>query len=133
MLLFPATSTTYNVPFLEKFQPPATLHFMQENDPKYTLHTVQIFIQSDVSINWWHSSTVLPDVNSIKNLWHEMKTSICQEVKPTNKAELIKRSFLLMRLINVVGIFAAQSLLIKVEMLLVTSYVYCFEMLWSCI
>ena len=63
MLLFPATSTTYNVPFLEKFQPPATLHFVQENDPKYTLHTVQIFIQSDVSINWWHSSTVLPDVN----------------------------------------------------------------------
>ena len=75
------------LPFLEKkFQPPATHHLMQDNDPKHTSRTAQQYI----GINWWRTPAESPDMNPIENLWHEMKEFIRREVKPTNKADLIE-------------------------------------------
>ena len=31
-----------------------------------------------------------PDLNPIKNLWHELKEYICREVKPKTKADLLE-------------------------------------------
>ena len=42
------------------------------------------------SINWWKTPPESPDLNSIENLWYQLKEFIRCEVKPTTKAELVK-------------------------------------------
>ena len=75
------------VPFIRENYP--THHrFMQDNDPEHTSHYAQDFITSQ-GINWWKTPAESLDLNSIENLWHEMKEFIRREAKPTTKQELI--------------------------------------------
>ena len=60
--------------------------FMQDNDPKHTSRLVQKVLVEE-GVNWWKTPAESPDY---KNLWHEMKEYIRQEVKPTSKDELVK-------------------------------------------
>jgi len=77
------------LPFLqEKFPPPTTHRFMQDNDPKHTSRATQEF-HAKSSINWWHTPAESLDMNPIENLWHKLKEYIRQEVKPRNKQELV--------------------------------------------
>lgn len=61
---------------------------MQDNDPKHTLQVAQSFF-SEHGINWWKTATESPNLNPIKNIWHELKEFIRREVKPKRKEELI--------------------------------------------
>jgi len=77
------------LPFLqEKFPPPTTHRFMQDNDPKHTSRAAQEFYAKS-GINWWRTPAESPDVNPIENFWHELKEYIRREVKPRNKQELV--------------------------------------------
>ena len=77
------------LPFIQqKFSPPNTHRFMQDNDPKHTSRAAQNFYATS-GINWWCTPAESPDLNPIENLWHELKEYICREVKPTTKLELI--------------------------------------------
>ena len=77
------------MPFLqEKFPPPNSHRFMQDNDPKHTSRVAKAFFASN-NINWWKTPPESPDMNPIENLWHELKEFIRGQVKPTTKDELI--------------------------------------------
>ena len=81
-------STKTLLPFLqEKFPPPTTHRFMQDNDRKHCSRTAKQFY-NHAGINWW-CIPQSPDVNPIKNLWHELKEFIRREVKPTTKQQLV--------------------------------------------
>ena len=62
---------------------------MQDNDPKHTSGRVQRFFNEN-NITWWKTVPESPDLNPIKNLWHEFKEFIRREVKPHTKEELIE-------------------------------------------
>ena len=44
----------------------------------------------DNNVNWWRTPPESSDANPIENLWHELKEYMRREVKPQNKAELVK-------------------------------------------
>ena len=77
------------LPFIhEKFPPPNSHRFMQDNDPKHTSRFAQNFYTTS-GINWWRTPAESPDMNPIENLWHELKEFIRREVKPRNKQQLV--------------------------------------------
>lgn len=77
------------LPFIQdKFPPPLTHRYMQDNDPKHTSRAAQVFY-AESGINWWRTPAESPDANPIENLWHELKEYIRREVKPTNKEQLV--------------------------------------------
>ena len=59
---------------------------MQGNDPKHTWYHAQGFIASQ-GINWWKTPAELPDLNSIENLWHDMKEFIRREAVSWRSAD----------------------------------------------
>lgn len=75
------------VPFIEKVYPEGH-KVMQDNDPKHSSNMAKQWLE-DKSINWWKTPAESPDMNPIKNLWHELKEYIRQEVKPKTKEKLI--------------------------------------------
>ena len=61
------------MPFLaENFLAPSSHRFMQDNNLKHYSCMAQKFYD-DFGINWWRTPPDLPDLNLIKNLWHELK------------------------------------------------------------
>ena len=44
----------------------------------------------DSEVNWWKTPAESPDLNPIKNLWHELKKYIWREVKPKTNEKLIQ-------------------------------------------
>ena len=77
------------LPFLQdKFPPPSTHRFMQDNDPKHTSRAAQQFY-ANAGINWWRTPPESPDMNPIENLWHELKEFIRGKIKPRNKEQLV--------------------------------------------
>ena len=62
--------------------------FMQDNNPKHTSQATRSYSITQ-SINWWTTHAESSDLNSIENLWNELKGFIRCEVKPTSKAEVI--------------------------------------------
>ena len=58
---------------------------MQDNKPKHASKIGEAFYR----INLWKTLSELPDLNPIKNLWHELKEYLRREVKPRNKDELV--------------------------------------------
>lgn len=78
------------LPFLEeKFSPPATHRFIQDNDPKHVSRMAQAFYL-EKGINWFKTPPESPDINPIENVWHELKEFIRREVKPTTKDQLVE-------------------------------------------
>ena len=77
------------LPFIaEKYPPPCTHRFIQDNDPKHVSRLVQEFYSSN-GINWWKTPPESPDMNPIENLWHEMKEFLRREIKATTKDQLV--------------------------------------------
>ena len=62
---------------------------MQDNDPKHTFLLARSFYVNN-NINWWKTPAESPNLNLIKNLWHELKDHIHSQVKPHNKEKLIQ-------------------------------------------
>src|SRR3954470_22401281 len=56
--------------------------FQQDNDPKYTSHVTEKFLQDNVPevIDWPSNS---PDLNPIENLWNIVKTNV-ERRRPKN-------------------------------------------------
>ena len=78
------------VPFVaEKFPPPTTHRFIQDNDPKHVSRMAQTFYL-EKGINWYRTPPESPDMNPIENDWHELKEFIRREVKPTTKDQLVE-------------------------------------------
>ena len=59
------------LPFIKEVFPEGH-HFVQDNDPKYCSKHGEKFIQ-DHRVNWWRTPSEFSDLNSIENLWHELK------------------------------------------------------------
>jgi len=68
---------------------PESHHLMQDNDPKHTSrYTQEFYVASE--INWWRTPPESPDMNPIKNVWHELKEFLRCEIKPTTKDQLVQ-------------------------------------------
>ena len=67
---------------------PESHRLMADNDPKHTSGAAQIFLE-EMGIFWWRTPAESPDLNPIKNMWHELKEYQWREVKPTTKQELV--------------------------------------------
>ena len=81
------------LPFIqEKFPPPNSYRFMQDNDPKHTSHVAKEVFASK-NINWWCTPLESPDMNPIETLWHELKEYIRYNVNPTNINQLVEGIF----------------------------------------
>ena len=62
---------------------------MQDNDPKHTLATARrVFSEKGFNSGNHLMSHLMPN-DPIKNLWHELKEYIRQEIKASTKVELI--------------------------------------------
>ena len=78
------------LPFIrQKFPPPCTHRYIQDNDTKHTSRPAQNFY-SQPGITWWCTPAESPHLNPIENLWHELKEYVRREVKPTTKLELVQ-------------------------------------------
>uniref|UniRef100_A0A1X7VW02 Tc1-like transposase DDE domain-containing protein n=1 Tax=Amphimedon queenslandica TaxID=400682 RepID=A0A1X7VW02_AMPQE len=66
------------LPFLEDMYPHSH-RLMADNDPKHTSNDAINYLKNN-GVNWWHTPAESPDLNPIKNLWHELKEYICREV-----------------------------------------------------
>ena len=75
------------VPFVREVHPDGH-RFQQDNDPKHCSHLARQFYE-EKGINWWPTPPELPDLNPIKNLWHELKKYIWRVSKSKSKKELI--------------------------------------------
>ena len=67
---------------------PEGCRFAQDNDPKHCSRIARAFHEEE-GINWWQTPPESTDLNSIENLWHELKEFIRKDVKPKTKQELI--------------------------------------------
>ena len=76
------------LPFIESTYP-ASHQSMQDNDPKHVSAYARDFMV-EKGVHWWKTPAESPDLNPIKNLWHELKEFIRREVKPKTKQELVK-------------------------------------------
>ena len=63
---------------------------MAINDIKHTSNRTRQFLEEH-RVNWWRTPVGVPDLNPIKNLWHELNEYLKREVKPKNKEELVRR------------------------------------------
>ena len=61
--------------------------FMANTDLNHTSRYAHNYIE-ERGINWWRTPAELPDLNLLKNLWHELKELIRTEVKPKTKQEM---------------------------------------------
>ena len=61
---------------------------MQENDPKHTSTLVKAWLEKE-EINWWKTLLNHQTLNQIKNLWHELKEYLRQEVKPKTRDKMM--------------------------------------------
>ena len=84
--LFCNVLETTLVPFIRNKLPDH--RFMQDNDPKHMSRRAQAFFEKE-SINWWRTPPDCPDLNPIKDLWHELKFYLETKVKPRNKQDLV--------------------------------------------
>lgn len=64
---------------------------MQDNDPKHTSRLATKFFD-DNGVNWWRTAPELPDLNPLKNVWHELKEFVRREIIPQSKNELVEVS-----------------------------------------
>ena len=62
---------------------------MQDNDHMHCSKLTKAYYKKS-GINWWPTPPESPNLNPIKNLWHELKEYIQHEVKPRSKEELIR-------------------------------------------
>ena len=70
-----STCTVYTLlPFIQKVYPNGH-KLMQDNDPKHASNYIKEFLSKN-EINWWKTPAESPDLNPIKNLWHELKEFI---------------------------------------------------------
>ena len=67
------------LPFVKDVYPDGH-KLMQDNDPKHTSLYAKEWID-EYEVNWWKTPAESPDLNPIKNLWHELKEYIQREVK----------------------------------------------------
>ena len=58
------------------------------NDPKHTSLYARTWMEEN-SLMWWKTPPESPDLNTIENIWHELKEYIRREVKLKVKQELI--------------------------------------------
>ena len=79
----------YLLPFIREKLPGGKHCFMQDNDPKHKSRMANSFLEAN-RINWWKTPPESPDLNPIKNLWHELKEFLRARVKPRNQEELIE-------------------------------------------
>lgn len=54
---------------------PSGRKFMQDNDPIHTSGYAAEWLRTN-GVNWWKTPAESPDLNPIKNLWHELKEYI---------------------------------------------------------
>ena len=74
------------LPFLQEHYL-AGHRFQQDNDPKHTSKWAQAYFTRE-GIKWWHTPSVSPDLNPIKNVWGTIKQYLRTNVKPTNIDQL---------------------------------------------
>ena len=74
------------LPFIREKLP--VHRFMQDNDPKHTSRRAKAFFEEN-NINWRPTPLESPDLNPIKDMWHELKVYLETKVKPRTKQELV--------------------------------------------
>ena len=62
--------------------------FQEDNDPKHSSRLAVRFMEEN-AMNWWKKPPESPDLNPIKNLWHELKHFLKNKAKPHTKDELV--------------------------------------------